>query len=129
MQLFVSSIFAFILMVFLQRAVLYALLLKAASNIHNSMVFNILRSQMTFYDSNPIGRINTRFTKDMTSVDAAIPFLIMMVGRGAARTISVVISVAVVNPAIILVAALGLAYCVYVYKAGMQPTINCIRFN
>ena len=84
---------------------------------------------MIFYDSNPIGRINTRFTKDMTAVDATIPFLIMMVGRGAARTISVVISVAVVNPAIILVAALGLAYCVYVYKVGMQPTINCIRFN
>ena len=103
--------------------------MTASNNIHSSMVSNILRAKIVFYDSNPIGRISTRFTKDISATDNRIPFLIMLVSRGLIRAISVVISVAVVNPYIVLACALATVYIVYIYRLGIQPTIDSIRLN
>jgi ABC-type multidrug transport system fused ATPase/permease subunit len=93
------------------------------------MVTNILRSKILFYDSNPIGRIATRFTKDISSTDQTIPFLIMMVSRGCIRAGTIVVSVAVVNPYVLVVCAFGGVYIKYVYGKGIRPTIDCIRLN
>ena len=37
--------------------------------MHNQMADKVLRAPILFFDSNPIGRITTRFSKDMTMLD------------------------------------------------------------
>lgn len=46
---------------------------KAAKQLHNSMLFSILRSTMEFFESTPSGRIINRFSKDIDAAERAIP--------------------------------------------------------
>lgn len=46
----------------------------ASQNLHNSMLRAVLRAPIHFFDSNPIGRILNRFSKDTTLIDDMLPF-------------------------------------------------------
>lgn len=43
--------------------------LRAGRDLHNSMLVSILRGQIRFFDSTPVGRILQRFSRDMEQVD------------------------------------------------------------
>ena len=42
---------------------------KAAASLHDSAFFRMLRAPLSFFDSNPAGRILNRFSKDVALVD------------------------------------------------------------
>lgn len=48
--------------------------LNAASDIHKSLLTNILRQPMTFFDLIPLGRILSRFSKEIGGLDEELPF-------------------------------------------------------
>lgn len=43
--------------------------LRAAVSMHFAMLYGILRSPSTFFDSTPVGRILGRFSKDIEEID------------------------------------------------------------
>ena len=47
---------------------------KASKLIHEKLLFRIMRSPMSFFDINPMGRILNRFSSDIDVVDGQIPF-------------------------------------------------------
>ena len=47
--------------------------LNAASKLHKTMLYRILRSPMSFFDTTPLGRILNRFSKDIDIVDVTLP--------------------------------------------------------
>lgn len=46
----------------------------AADNVHNILLKRILQNPMHFYESIPTGRIITRLSKDIESIDDELPF-------------------------------------------------------
>lgn len=48
--------------------------LNAASEMHRSLLNNVLRQPMHTFEVYPIGRILSRFTKDMLDIDTELPF-------------------------------------------------------
>jgi len=64
--------------------------------MHNIMAEKVIRSPVVFFDSNPSGRISTRFTKDLTIMDLMFPGITVFVTNSALRIISVAIVVAVI---------------------------------
>lgn len=61
--------FLFMILTFMKSVVLTYLVLDATTNMHNKMALKVLRSKIEFFDSNPIGRITSRFSKDMLMLD------------------------------------------------------------
>ncbi|CAM9972835.1 unnamed protein product, partial [Ectocarpus sp. 12 AP-2014] len=58
----------------LSRAVLaFFSLVKASHRLHNRMLKRVVRAPVLFFDSNPVGRILNRFTKDMHFMDDLLP--------------------------------------------------------
>ena len=51
----------------------YYLILSGASALHNGTFKEVLYSSLGFYESNPVGRILNRFSKDQQVVDEALP--------------------------------------------------------
>ena len=45
---------------------------RISLNFHKQMVWGVLRAPTAFFDSNPVGRIITRFTKDTEIIDKTI---------------------------------------------------------
>ena len=61
--------------------------------MHNKMAERVLRAKILFFDSNPIGRILTHFSKDMVSIDFVISALTPVIAYGFFRAASVAITV------------------------------------
>ena len=62
--MFVGSIFAHMITMFLKSLIWEIFLLNALSNMHNAMAERVMRATILFFDSNPSGRVVTRFSKD-----------------------------------------------------------------
>ena len=45
----------------------------ASALLHKGLLYNCLRSPLTFFDTTPTGRIINRFSKDVDSIDVVIP--------------------------------------------------------
>lgn len=62
------------------------------------MLTHVARSRILFFDSNPVGRILARFSKDVSVVDLQIPALSNFAAQGVFRTISVFCILMVIQP-------------------------------
>ena len=51
----------------------FSICMKSSVKLHDSMFSRILRAPCRFFDTNPVGRILNRFSKDMGSMDELLP--------------------------------------------------------
>ena len=84
---------------------------------------------MVFFDSNPIGRITSRFSRDMTVIDRSLPSLTIHVTQGLLRTITVIASVSFINPVLLIFASIGAWLMTRVYKYGIRGMIDAQRID
>lgn len=75
--LFVGSVFVFIGFCLLRSISLVLGMMAASTSLHHKMSEVVIRARVLFFDSNPIGRITTRFSKDMSILDAMIPNILI----------------------------------------------------
>ncbi len=79
---YLSSLVGFTIMVaiFAQLSTIFTWLLgiKAARKMHRKMLHRVLHAPVAYFDTNPIGRIVQRFSKDTNSIDQELPGLIAM---------------------------------------------------
>ncbi|KAJ1525502.1 hypothetical protein ONE63_010311 [Megalurothrips usitatus] len=69
-----SAIIGFLLLVTLVRTVAYFWICSRCSQaLHDLMFSNVIRATMLFFNTNPSGRILNRFSKDLGSIDEALP--------------------------------------------------------
>lgn len=73
------------------------MVIRSNSNLHQAMANTIVRAKIVFFDSNPIGRILTRFSKDMAVLDLIFPTTIVITSYGIFRTVFVSIALCIVN--------------------------------
>ena len=63
----------FIFCCLVRESTIFALVLNVTTNMYHKMCEKVLRANILFFDSNPIGRILTRFSKDMAVLDLIVP--------------------------------------------------------
>lgn len=64
---------AYSLLTFLRSVWYLNSALYASKNLHNSMLASVLRAPLTFFDTTPIGRILSRFSRDVQVMDELLP--------------------------------------------------------
>ena len=60
---------------FLLGFTLYYVLLQASRRLHNRMLHRVMHSPMYFFDTNPSGRIQNRFSTDTGFLDGRLPYM------------------------------------------------------
>eukprot|EP00536_Pseudo-nitzschia_multiseries_P014610 jgi/Psemu1/215290/e_gw1.735.14.1 len=85
----IGQIFLAILLSTSRAFFFFAMSIKASRNLHNDMTKAVLRAKISFFDTNPMGRILNRFSADVGSNDDMLPhtlfdfFVIFFVAIGA----------------------------------------------
>ena len=59
---------------FLKELTMFLACASASKHIHRELLDKVMHKAMTFFDSNPTGRILNRFSSDIDSIDSTIPF-------------------------------------------------------
>jgi ABC-type multidrug transport system fused ATPase/permease subunit len=82
----------------LLRAVLFfRLVMSCAYSLHNGMFTGVLYAPMQFFESNPVGRILNRFTKDQSIVDELMPGVFFECVQSVLMVLGALLVVIVVN--------------------------------
>lgn len=108
----------FSLLSFARAFAWFKVTLASITNMTNKITERVLRAQILFFDSNPIGRILTRFTKDVSLLDLIYPQQSLMVVNGILRTIAVVVTACIINPYILIPSAICLVLMIFFMKVG-----------
>ena len=76
---FGALIGGFVIITVIRSVALFKIILKSSTNLHDAITKRVLRANIIFFDSNPIGRIVTRFSKDLIVFDLMVPILSIIV--------------------------------------------------
>jgi ATP-binding cassette, subfamily C (CFTR/MRP), member 4 len=85
--------------------------LSGAEKIHNTMLNSLMRSPVSFFDSNPVGRILNRFSNDIGVMDKLLNWTFNDCVEGLIYLFSMLIVVWIVSPFVTIPSVLGL--CLY----------------
>ncbi|KAI8809085.1 P-loop containing nucleoside triphosphate hydrolase protein [Cladochytrium replicatum] len=97
----------------LLNGVMVFMCLTAATYFHKAALSRLLSSPMSFFDSNPIGRIMNRFSKDVMSLDKRLMFVLYLFVLGASGFLGSLVAICFASP--IVLAVVGPVAVVYWY--------------
>ena len=76
---------------------------SASRSLHSSMLKNILRSPMSFFDTTPLGRVLNRFSKDIYLIDEVVPMSIRTFFFTGLRIFSTILVIVIATPTFAIV--------------------------
>lgn len=97
--------------------------------MHEQMVVSISRAPIRFFDSNPVGRIQTRFSKDMSTLDILLPGIAVFSSNGLWRAICVFCVMMVLQPWLVLVMAVLTVIMVLAFNYTIRAMIQAQRMD
>ena len=103
-----NSSFSPVAFVFLMSLGAVMGLVRASRTLHNSLLSNILKVPLSFFDTTPKGRILNRFTKDIDSLDDQLRLYLLLFLLQMSSILSTITAIIYSTP-IFAVVALGLA--------------------
>ncbi|CAF1384435.1 unnamed protein product [Rotaria sordida] len=119
-RFYIFSILVFLLLflIFLRTVFCRLLCLNAGRILHNKMFTRLIRCPISFFDTNPVGRILNRFTSDVATMDDSLPMTVFEFLSGLSQVLGTIILVGLINlwsfiPAII--ASSGMLFLRYRY--------------
>lgn len=118
--MFVGSVLLFITFCVLRSALVFWIFAICVTNLHNIVSERVIRAKILFFDSNPIGRIVTRFSKDVLVLDFIVPVFFVYVLNGILRTFVVAITVGIINPYLFIAIAVAVVIMVFVLRHATE---------
>jgi ATP-binding cassette, subfamily C (CFTR/MRP), member 4 len=70
---FAGLVLLYTILSFSRAMFLFRSIIASSTTLLNKVTARVLRAQIVFFDSNPVGRILTRFTKDVIVFDLLFP--------------------------------------------------------
>ena len=92
----------FIVSSILRNCVINFCVLGASRNLHQAMARSLLATASLFFDQNPLGKILTRFSKDIATADTVLPVILTYFMEAWARVLSVLVVVCIIEPWLLL---------------------------
>jgi len=92
--------------------------IRASSEMHSSLLLNMMRSPMAFFDVTPIGRILNRFSKDIDTIDILLPMNIrsyVQVSLMVLSTIGLIIALLPMFTVVLVPCVIFYYFCQTVY--------------
>lgn len=98
----------------------------ASRHLHLNLLHNVLRSPMSFFERTPSGNLVNRFSKEIDTIDSAIPPIIKMFMGSTFNVIGACIIILLATPiAAVIIPPLGLLYF-FVQVKGVARTSSHI---
>ncbi|KAH9499530.1 Multidrug resistance-associated protein 1 [Bulinus truncatus] len=103
-------------------------MVAAAQHLHNNLLKNIMRQQMDFFQTTPLGRIINRFSRDIDMVDSYMARLVRMFFQQLFVVLSVLGVITYTTP-VFIAAALPVMFVYYLIQKVYMPTSRQLRRN
>lgn len=83
----------------------------ASRCLHNSMLYDVLRCPISFFERTPSGNLVNRFAKEMDTIDSVIPSIIKMFMGSMLNVLGSCVIILIATPLVaVIIPVLGLLY-------------------
>ncbi|CAF3567650.1 unnamed protein product [Adineta steineri] len=82
--------------------------------LHNKMFLRLIRCPISFFDTNPIGRILNRFTSDIAIMDDSLPIAVFEFLQCLSQVLGTIILVGLINPWLFIPAIIALIVMLFI---------------
>lgn len=83
----------------------------ASRCLHQSMLYDVLRSPMSFFERTPSGNLVNRFSKEIDTIDTVIPSIIKMFMGSLFNVLGACVVILIATPLVaVVIPVLGLLY-------------------
>ena len=103
--------------------------LRCSERLHDKMVVAILKAPVFFFDSNPVGRILNRFSKDIGCVDELLPKIFLFSIQLVLLVFASILVPVVTNPWLVLVVVPTTVAVVYISKYYLKTARELKRLE
>ena len=93
----------------------------ASKNLHNRMVWSLLRTKLEYFDKNTIGTILTKFTKDIASLDDYIPTFTFVLVRLFTLLVAIITVILIATPFLLIIIVISLILIYIVRRTNYLP--------
>ncbi|CAF1087818.1 unnamed protein product [Didymodactylos carnosus] len=100
---FLSLVVATLVIALFRADYFYFVLLRGASVLHNEMLRGVLYTSLRFHESNPVGRILNRFSKDQQVIDEQLPQTFVDSSQSLIMTLGTIVIIGIVNPWVLFI--------------------------
>jgi len=108
---YVAIIFALCAVVYLRSIYTLTRGLAAGVASHRALLLGVLHAPMRFFESNPVGRIINRFSRDLETIELSLPASLIDAGHCLFETITVCVVIGVIAPGtLIVIGPIAIAY-------------------
>ena len=118
------------LLLLIGRAVIFfKVLLTSAKHLHDAMFRGVLYSPMNFFESNPIGRILNRFSKDQWIVDEMLPVTLFDAGQEVAYCLMAIFTAGFASPFVLLLVLPCLLIFIWIIRMFIASSRDIKRLD
>ena len=103
--------------------------LRCSERLHDNMVFSVLRAPVLFFDSNPVGRIMNRFSKDIGCVDEVLPKTFLISIQLILLLLTGILVPVVTNPWLLFVVVPMTMFVVYISRYYLKTSRELKRLE
>ena len=103
--------------------------LRCSERLHDKMVLAILQAPVLFFDSNPVGRILNRFSKDVGCLDELLPKTFLVSIQFVLLVFASIIVPTVTNPWLLLLVIPLIVLVVYISKYYLKSARELKRLE
>lgn len=121
--MFVIAVLLYIVFNFVRGLISFCFISHATTNMNNQVCERVLRADILFFDRNPVGRILTRFSKDIAVMDFSIAPFFIWCSMGIFRAITVTITIGIINPWLFI----GLAISLVLMWLSMKRSVRIMQ--
>ncbi|XP_025017235.1 multidrug resistance-associated protein 4-like isoform X2 [Tetranychus urticae] len=127
--IYLGLMLSLLVSVFMRLGMSYRISLKSSETLHNRIFSRLLKARLVFFETNPVGRILNRFTRDMGIIDIIIANNLVFMNLSFGQLVGVLIITGIVLPIIIVVAVLVLCLMWFVRRVYLQTARFIVRLE
>lgn len=103
--------------------------LRCSQRLHDKMVLAVLQAPVLFFDTNPVGRVMNRFSKDISCLDELLPKAFLMSMQLVLLMLSGVLIPIVTNPWLLTVIAPLTLVVLYISRYYLKTSRDLKRLE
>lgn len=107
----------------------FVVVLKASERLHNKMTTAILKAPVFFFDTNPVGRILNRFSKDIGCMDELLPMTFFLAVQVVLLEATAVVLSSLTNHWIIVAVTPLIVVFVLIVKYFLKTSLELKRLE
>ena len=100
--IYLGLVIGTLMLALLRADYFFQIMLRGASVFHNGMFKGFLYSSLRFYESNPVGRILNRFSKDQQVLDESLPLTLFDTIQPLIMVLGSIVIIGMGNPWVLL---------------------------